>query len=183
MILMSGTENNYVGVFSHKFPFKTGLSKDMVNHLIEGEDVDVISFCQQVFRDKQGKSFRYLEFTEIVHPGFREGFDYLCSHLELTVAEPKCVIYSGQWVAKQLVYERYVKEILIPAMDFMETDDKMKQLAWKDSQYDKRGGLKPEVLKKYTGLDYYPMACFLLERLPSIVIDNWNLTFKVKTTI
>lgn len=99
------------------------------------------------------------------------------------MSEPKCVIYSNQWVAKEDVYKRYVREILIPAMNYMETDEQMKRYAWRDSQYDKKGGLKLEELKKYTGLDYYPMACFLLERLPSIVIDNWNLSWKIKTEI
>ena len=176
-------KTKYIGVFSHKFPLKTGLSKEMVHYLIKDEDVDVISFCIQEFKDKLGRAYKYLQFTEIVHPGFTEGFTYLCNYLGLEVKEPKCVIYSGQWVAKKEVYMRYVNEVLIPAMDYMETDITMKQYAWKDSQYDKRGGLEKNTLKQYTGLDYYPMACFLLERLPSIVVDNWNLIFKIKTSV
>lgn len=174
---------NYTGVFSWKFPLKTGLTKEMVYFLIKHEDVDVISFCVQEFHGKSGKSYKYLEFTEIVHPGFTEGFTYLCNYLGLEVKEPRCVIYAGQWVAKEEVYKKYVNEILIPAMDFMETDDKMKRYAWRDSQYDKKGGLKKEELKKYTGLDYYPMACFLLERLVSVWIDNTGLTWKIKHEI
>ena len=174
----------YIGVFSHKFPLKTKLSADMVEYLIKDEDVDVINFCKyQTFSDRKGNSFKYLKFTEIVHPGFMEGFKYLCDFLGLVVSEPKCVIYSNQWVAKEDVYKRYVREILVPAMNYMEEDEKMKRYAWKDSKYSERGGLKKELLKEYTGLDYYSMHTFMLERLPSIVIDNWNLTWKIKTEI
>ena len=175
--------NNYTGVFSWKFPLKTGLSKEMVHFLTKNEDVDVISFCGQEFKDKSGRVYKYLQFTEIVHPGFNEGFTYLCNYLGLEVKEPRCIIYSGQWVAKEEVYKKYVNEILIPAMDYMESDSKMKEYAWMDSQYDERGGMSKDKLKELTELDYYPMGIFLLERLPSIVIDNWNLTFKIKNQI
>lgn len=174
---------NYTGVFSHKFPLKTGLTKEMVHFLIKDEDVDVISFCEQEFKNKLGKVYKYLEFTEIVHPGFIEGFTYLCDYLGLEVKEPRCVIYAGQWVAKDEIYKRFVNEILIPAMNYMESDSKMKEYAWKDSEYNKRAGLKQPQLKQLTGLDYYSFHTFFLERLPSIVVDNWNLTFKIKNQI
>lgn len=169
---------NYTGVFSWKFPHKTGLSKEMVYHLIKDETVDVISFCNQEFRAKDGRAFKYLEFTEIVHPGFMEGFNILCDYLGLKVQEPRCVIYSNFWVAKPELYKEYVNTILVPAIEFLERPEN-KWFAWKDSGYHKKGGLKPEVLKQYTGLDYYPMACFLLERLVSVWIDNKNLSFKI----
>lgn len=175
--------SNYTGVFSWKFPQKTGLSKEMIHYLIKDETVDVISFCVQEFKGKSGRAYKYLEFTEIVHPGFMEGFKYLCGFLGLSVSEPKCVIYSGQWVAKKEVYKAYVDEVLIPAINFMESDSKMYEYAWKDSGYNKRAGLKQPELKQLTGLDYYPMATFLLERLPSIWIDNKKLTFKIKNKI
>lgn len=175
--------SNYVGVFSYKFPLKTGLSKEIVHYLIKDETVDVISFCPQEFRGKSGKAYKYLEFTQIVHPGFIEGFTYLCKHLGLEVKEPRCVIYSGQWVAKEEIYSRYVNEVMIPAIDYMENDPKMREYAWMDSEYNKRAGLKGEELKKYTGLNYYPMACFFLERLVSVWIDNIGLTWKIKHEI
>lgn len=170
--------NNYTGVFSWKFPMKTGLSADMVNHLIKDETVDIISFCQQQFVTKQGKAFKYLEFTEIVHPGFMQGFNILCDYLGLKVQEPKCVVYSNFFLAKEEIYKEYVNTILVPAVEFLEREEN-KWFAWKDSGYQNRGGLKPEQLKKYTGLDYYPMMIFLLERLMSIWIDNRELTYKI----
>lgn len=169
----------YTGVFSYKFPTKTGLSADMVHYLIKDEDVDVISFCVQEFKARDGRAFKYLEFTEIVHPGFMEGFNILCDYLNLKVQEPKCVIYSNFWVAKQNLYEEYVNTILVPAMEFLDREEN-KWFAWKDSGYK---GLSKEDLKKYTGLDYYPLSIFLLERLPSIWVDNKGLSFKIKTKL
>lgn len=166
--------NNYTGVFSHKFPFKTGLSKEMVYHLIKNETVDVISFCGQEFKTKAGQVYKYLEFTELVHPGFMEGFKLLCNHFNFKVEEPHCVIYSNFWVAKEEVYKEYV-EILKEAVDFLHTPE-MKEFLWKDSNYK---GLSKEDLKQYTGLEYYPMGVFLLERLPSIWVDNTNKSFKI----
>lgn len=175
--------SNYVGVFSYKFPMKTGLSKEMIHYLIKDETVDVISFCPQRFVGKSGKAYKYLEFTQIVHPNFMQGFTHLCKHLGLEVKEPRCVIYSGQWVAKEEIYSRYVNEVMIPAIDYMETDPKMREYAWMDSEYNKRAGLKQPQLKQLTGLDYYSYHTFFLERLPSIVIDNWNLSFKIKNQL
>ncbi len=171
---MTGS-SNYTGVFSHKFPLKTGLSKDMVHYLIKNEDVDVISFCQQEVKGKSGRAYKYLEFTEIVHPGFRQGFDILCNHLGLIVQEPKCVIYSNFWVAKPEVYHEYISTILIPAVEFLEREES-KWFTWKDSGYK---GLPKDQLKIHTELDYYPMITFLTERLPSVWIDNKGLTFKI----
>lgn len=176
--MKNGSENNYTGVFSWKFPLKTGLSKEMVHHLIKDETVDVISFCGQEFKAKDGRAFKYLEFTEIVHPGFMEGFNILCDYLGFKVQEPRCVIYSNFWVAKHEIYVDYVNNTLIPAIEFLEREEN-KWFTWRDAGYDKKGGLKKEDLKKYTGLDYYPMIIFLLERLPSIWVDNKNLTFKI----
>ena len=175
-------KTNYTGVFSHKFPLKTGLSKDMVHFLIKDLDVDVISFCHQEFRAKDGKAFKYLEFTEIVHPGFREGFNITCDYLGLKVQEPKCVVYSNFWLAKSEIYKEYVKTILEPAIEFLEREEN-RWFAWKDSQYGKNGGLKQPDLKNYTGLDYYPLVTFIIERLPSIWIDNKGLTYKIITKL
>ena len=166
---------NYTGVFSWKFPTKTGLSKEMVYYLIKDETVDVISFCDQKFVGKSGKVYKYLEFTEIVHPGFTQGFNILCDYLGLKVQEPRCVIYSNFWVAKSEVYKEYVETILKPAVEFLERPEN-KWFAWKDSGYK---GLPKDKLKEYTELDYYPLVVFLLERLPSIWIDNKGLTFKI----
>lgn len=168
-------KTKYTGVFSHKFPLKTGLSKEMVYFLIKDETADVVSFCQQQFVGKSGKAYNYLEFTDIVHPGFKQGFVLLCGHLGFEIKEPKCVIYSNFWVGKSDIYRRYIDEVLNPAITFLESSE-MKPYSWMDSKYK---GLPKDQLKQYTGLDYYPMLPFLLERLPSVWIDNKGLTFKI----
>ena len=49
---------------------------------------------------------------------------------------------------------------------------KYKTEAWEDSGYK---ALTSERLKQVTGLDYYPMHTFILERLLSVWIDNKEL--------
>jgi hypothetical protein len=165
---MEGT--NYIGYFSWKFPYKTGLSKDMVYHFIKNEDVDVISFCHPL--DKP-----YLEFTESHHPGFMALFTRLCVRLGLEVKEPKCLIYSNFFVAKPHIYREYINECVLPALKILE-EEEFKDV-WNNSSY---RGLGPN-LKQTTGLDYYPFHIFLIERLISIWIDNKGLSWKVKTKI
>lgn len=177
--LVPTSTGKYTGVLSHKFPFKTGLSIEMVDYLLKDETADVVSFCHQEFKGKSGTSYKYLEFTEIVHPGFKLGFTKLCGHLGFQIREPKCVIYSNFWVTKSDIYKKYVNEILIPAIKFLESEE-MKPYSWMDSKYK---GLSPSVLKQYTGLDYYPMIVFLLERLPSMWVDNAGLTFSIKNKL
>lgn len=161
----------YVGIFSWKFPMKTGLSKPHVYYLLKREDVDIISFCNQIPN--------YLAWTEKQHPGFMVLFRALCSHLGLKVAEPKCVIYSNFFVAKKPVYKAY-SEILDKAIEWLERPD-IKPIVMKDATY--KAGLSKEKLKSYTGLDHYTYHTFLLERLISVYIDNMNLSFKVKNKI
>lgn len=149
---------------------KTGLSKDMVAYLIKDEDVDIISFVPHIPN--------YLQWTEKQHSGFMLRFNLLCNHLGLEVKEPACVIYSNFFVAKEDVYRRYVREIIKPGIDFME---KNKELYYADANY--KSGLLADKLKQFTGLDHYPFTTFVLERLISVVIDNWNLSWKTKTKI
>lgn len=163
---------DYIGVFSWKFPMKTQLNKDQVWWLIKDEDVDVISFVPHISN--------YLAWTEHQHPGFLPLFTSLCKQLGLKIKEPECVIYSNFFVAKRPVYIRYVDEILIPSIEWMERPD-IKPLVIQDAKY--KSGLNHTDLKKYTGLDHYPFTTFLLERLISVVIDNWNLTWKTKRLI
>ena len=49
---------------------------------------------------------------------------------------------------------------------------KYKKEAWEDSGYK---ALTSERLKQVTGLEYYPMHTFILERLLSVWIDNKEL--------
>lgn len=165
-------DDEYLGIFSHKFPFKSGLFKKKLYWLLKNNpNFDIYGLCPQKLRGQ------YLDFSETVHPGFKELFYPLCEDLGLKVKEPKNIIYSNFVIMKTSIYENYVNNIIKPAIYLLET--KYKDLAWKDSNYK---GLPKNQLKLYTELDYYPMIPFVLERLISIFIDN-NNNFKFKQLI
>lgn len=138
----------------------------MVARILSESTEDVISFCHQ--------HPNYLAWTDKIHPGFLELFVPLCMELGIKVKEPKCTVYASQFVAKHQVYADYRNLCLVPAMDLLESD-KYKGV-WKDSTY---RGLPPQILKALTGLGYYPMHTFVLERLMSVWIDHQGLSFKV----
>lgn len=160
---------DYLGIFSWKFPSKTGVFKKKLFWLMKNNpDADVYILCNQVF--KEG----YLEFTEKYHPGFKDIFYPLCEDLGLKVEESKFPIYSNFFIMKTELYKDYVNTIIKPAIELLET--KYKDLAWRDAQY--LSGLKQETLKEFTGLDYYTFHTFVLERLVNQYVSNKNLTFK-----
>lgn len=161
---------SYLGYFSHKFPHKTGFYKKYVEEILDNEDSDVVIFCKQISN--------YFEWTEKQHPGFMDLFIKVCQKLKLVIPPEYPVIYSNFFAAKAKVYKEYV-EVLKRAIDIMETDPEIKDLAWKDANY--KTGLNSEDLKKYTGLDHYTFHTFILERLISVWIINKGLTYAVYT--
>ena len=161
--------DKYLGIFSHKFPFKTGLFKKKLYWLLENNpDFDIYGLCPQY--NLKGK---YLNFTEKAHPGFKELFYPLCKDLGLEVKEPEYVIYGNFVIMKTSIYKDYVNNIIKPAIYLLET--KYKDLAWKDSNYK---GLPKDQLKLYTELNYYPFFTFVLERLLNMYINNNGFKFK-----
>lgn len=162
-------EEDYLGIFSWKFLFKTAVFKNKLFWLLDNnQGFDCYSFCN--FKFKQG----YLNFTEAYHPGFKNIFLPLCEELGLQVSEPQIPIYSNFFVLRTELYKDYVETVIKPAIELLET--KFKDLAWKDAKY--ISGLKKDELKKYTGLDHYTYHTFVLERLINQYITNKNLTLK-----
>ena len=161
----------YLGIFSYKFPQKTGIFKKKLEWLLnKNPDFDVYGLCDQRLKGK------YLQFSDKVHLNFLKLFIPLCKDLGLNPIEPNFVIYSNYFICKTEIYRQFVEEIIKPAVYLLET--KYKDLAWKDSHYK---GLSKDQLKLYTGLDYYPMFTFVLERLLNMYINNNKFKFKQLT--
>ena len=162
VILNTEIVNEYTGFFSWKFRAKTGMNKRVLFNLLTDNhywNYDVINLCETLPKP-------YLEFSEENHKGFMELFTNLCADLGLKVSEPKHTIYSNFFIAKKEVFIEYQK-LLKKAVELLETN--YKKEAWADSGYN---ALKKDHLKEVTGLDYYPMHTFILERLLSVWIDN-----------
>lgn len=165
VILNIKPEKDWVGVFSWKFPLKTGIPKVKVLQILDKyrkSNVQCINFCPKLNQP-------YLKFTESQHKGFMSIFNPLCKDLGLVVKEPSNVIYSNFFVLRPDVFKEYQK-LLTRAITLLET--KYKDKVWKNAGYK---GLDPKSLKEKTGLDYYTFHTFLLERLISIWIDKINI--------
>lgn len=89
--------------------------------------------------------------------------------------EVKHPIYENAFVAKRDIYVYYVRNCLIPVMDFMRDNP----VFFADSGYAvKKERTDPESVKQYravSGRQDWPLAPFLLERLFSIYINDLNL--------
>ena len=162
VILNTEIVSDYTGFFSWKFRAKTGMNKRVLFNLLTDNhywNYEVINLCEPLPKP-------YLEFSETNHPGFMELFTAICGDLGLKVSEAKHTIYSNFFIAKKEVFIAY-QNLLRQAVELLE--GKYKEQAWNDSGYK---ALTSERLKEVTGLDYYPMHTFILERLMSVWIDN-----------
>lgn len=110
------------------------------------------------------------------HPGFWETISQLWEKLGLKMPlETDRPIYQNHFVAEASIYKRYVGEFLKPAMDIVLKDEHLNRLMMQDSHYGKlvQGDIKS--VKAKLGLDYYPMAPFVLERCPSLWLKMHNI--------
>jgi hypothetical protein len=159
----------YTGIFSHRFPLKSGYYKKYVEQILDEEDVDVIVFCKQIPN--------YIQWSAKQHPGLGNVLQTILDKLGIELTkEPTVTVYSNFFVAKTEVYREYAK-FLKSAIYLMEHDPEIKGLVSMDAQY--HSGLSKEDLKLYTGLDYYTFHTFVLERLMSIWIDHKGLTYSI----
>lgn len=163
----------YVGIFSWKFAYKTKISEREIYNEIDNKH-DLYIFIRPYF--KSGED--YFKFSEKIHKGLLYLLQILCDKLNLTYTDdPEHIVYSNFIVFDVKMYKTFVNSVIKPAILLLETE--LKELAWQNSNY---RGLAPNILQQYTGLDYYPMHTFVLERLMSIYLHN-NKHIKVKNCI
>lgn len=165
------SDYNYVGIFSWKFPNKTTFSEREVYYNIDNEH-DVYTFVHNRF--KTGKE--YFDYSENFHGNLLSVLEKLCSKLNIIYTDsPQYVMYSNFYVAKYEILKDYVYNYIIPSIELLETE--FKEDAWRNSKY---MNLSKADLLKYTGLDYYPMHSFILERMFSLYLHNHqNLKVKI----
>lgn len=178
-------DNRYFGILPPKFVEKKDwINKNHSHHLINADEKkmidlssehctkksiiksDIIAFTHQIILDPITKiSWMHknidIYFKEIMS---KIGYDW-----KPTIFEH--VIYSNLFIAKSEIYERFVKEMLSPAMDVMM---EMPEL-FKDSGYPKR--LSKELQEKFN-CEHYPYHSFICERMISYYIHIHNLNCK-----
>jgi hypothetical protein len=152
-----------------KMRWYIGRPREITEELLNS-DYEVMSFT------KNTKYHNMIAAADRWHPGFRDTMSKLCSSIGAKMPnEVKIPIYQNHFSAKREIYQDYVRSYLIPAMEVMKNDPEISKLARVNSKYselDKSSPEKLKSLKEKIGIDYYPMAPFLLERLFSIYVHN-----------
>lgn len=162
--LVRNTKTEKICVTSWKLRQKFKYSFFIANNFTEDHlkgDYDVLSLT------RNSKDHRMLRAAENWHPGFMEIMTKLWSRLGFRMpTEVRSPINHNYFSAKTEIYREYIEKLLRPAMEFMENDTELFKLCIQDSKYtalEKTANV--ENIKKYLGLDYYPMFPFICERL------------------
>ncbi len=160
-------EEEYLGIFSHKFHVKTGIMrKKLMLYLQNSPGYDFYSFSKYVGI----KDFRP-NFENESHPGFSDIFIPICKDLDLPTDFRNDLVYENFFITKTEIYKDYVNNIIKPAIELLET--KYKELAWRNAVY-----MPNKNLFNDTGLEHYTFHTFILERLVNQFILKNNYTLK-----
>lgn len=120
--------------------------------LLKGKP-DVMSFQRHIGHDP-------ISFADRFHPSFSKYFKYIMEKAgyNWTPTHFDNVFYCNYFVAKSEIYERYVKEMLVPCMDIMQDMPELME----NSKYPK---LLPENLQREFNINHYPYHAFICERM------------------
>lgn len=171
--VVEASEAEKIGVCSWKLREKqrwnVGSYREITKDLIES-DYKVLSFT------KNSGYHRMLQAAEVWHEGFNESLKIILN--KIGIAKPDEVdspINNNHFMAEKSIFKDYVREYLRPAMAVMKDDQQCHELAMKDSGYlrlVRMNAATPDELVNKLGVNYYPMAPFLLERLFPIYCHN-----------
>ena len=165
----------YLGIFSWKFPLKTGFSKNILyktlNHY-KYKDYDLINVGKSYWKDTR----EFLQFSYKYHPKLQELLKKVLVHLNKDIyPDDNNYTYSNFFIMKADLWKDYVENWVKPALEFMENDPEY----FEDAKY--ITGLPTNKLQELTGLDHYTYHTFVLERLILYFIADKKL--KVKSVI
>jgi hypothetical protein len=170
------SESEYFGVFSANFKYKMTVSKDSKkinpNLIFQSLDTDVVSF----FRNHKNKNV--VNKADVFHPGFKRALNNILKAIGFEVdleKDTRFTVYQNHFIAKSHIYEQYVKELLIPAMNEMcnKANKELQNIIWQDSNYHKKKTMSDK-LKKEMGVPYYPYHTFICERLFSVFLNKYT---------
>jgi hypothetical protein len=159
----------YLGVFSWKFPIKTGFSKNILYKSLshyKHKEYDFLNLSKSYWKNTS----EYLHFSYKNHPKLQELLKKLLVHLGKDVHPDRDnYTYSNFFLMKTDLWKDYIENWVKPAIEFMDNDPEY----FEDAIY--TTGLSSEKLKELTGLDYYTYHTFVLERLILFYVTNKQL--------
>lgn len=169
-------ETDYFGVFSGNFKHKMTVTRDSQKYspqiILNSLDTDVVSF----FRGHQNKNV--VNKAELFHPGFKRALINTLNAIGFEVdleKDTRFTVYQNHFIARSDIYEKYVNELLEPAIKEMcnTANKELQNIIWQDSNYHKKKTM-PDKLKKELGVPYYPYHTFICERLFSIFLNKYT---------
>ena len=161
--------DGYLGIFSWKFSQKTGLTRELLNKILtrfQFKKYDFIDIARNQLNGQQ-----YMLFTELSHPGILERIKEVCSIIGLNYTDnPKITNYSNFFIMKSEYYKEFIEDYIKPAIQYIESKPERFMI---DAQY--KTGLPAEKLLELTGLPYYTLETFILERLILFYVEDKKL--------
>lgn len=170
--LVPRTDSDFIGVLSWRLSRKRGdmyrlHDKSLTLDKLRGETYDIAILTPRGHRDIRQK-FMHWHRSEGAERALKE-FDKFIKMPE----EVEHAIYENHFIAKREIYQEYVKDCLIPAINFME---ERKEIFMADAGYiNRKSGKEKELMFKKLaewGKVDYPIAPFILERLFSMWINK-----------
>lgn len=153
----------------NKLKWNPFLQRELTQEILDS-DYEVLSFTRNTNRHQM------LRAADAWHNGFTEIFDKILARIGVKrTFELKIPIYQNHFSAKLHIYQDYVNRYLLPVMDLISNDKEINDMAMRDANYTKLKRGKSGNLQKFLGIDFYPIAPFLLERLFSVYVQNHGI--------
>lgn len=169
-IVSRDNNKDYIGIFSWKFPNKTGIIKNILYKTLlhkKYNEYDFISLSRSYWSTTKD----YLNFSYQHHPKLEVLLKRVLEHLNKPYEFAKeNYVYSNFFIMKKENWVDYVENWVKPALEFMENDPEYSENANYTS------GLPADKLKELTGLDHYTYHTFVLERLIVFYVHQKQLS-------
>lgn len=167
--IVSSFEGEKLAVCSWKLSQKVRLIHPVTQNVINS-NYEILSFT------RNSRNHRMLAMANQWHPEFITVLDKLWQKIGLKrPPEAKNPIYQNHFAAKREIYEDYVRNFLLPAMELTVNDGEIREMMLKPSGYGKltkHADLKS--VRAKLGLNDYPLCPFILERCPSLFFQMRN---------
>lgn len=153
-------KEEYYGFLSWKYPFKTGLYKNILYKMLEQKqfkEYDVINLNRRFWSSTE----KYLEFSYKQHPKLEEILLKVLSNLGRDYVYSNNYTYSNFYLMKKDLWVDYLENWIVPSLNYMENE------IWDEVNVDAnyKTGISKEELIENTGLEFYNYVTFVLERL------------------
>lgn len=187
-LVMGGSHlgSDYFGVVSYKLREKIGHmkgdswknTKNIANTSVtefttEQFEIELYRHCPDAMSYQRHVSHDPIIVADSFHHGFRKYWNYIMDQIgyRWLPTNFEDVFYCNYFVAKTHIYERYVKEMLAPAMKVMDTMPELNGNANYPMPY-------PEHLNGKLKFDHWTFHAFICERMFSYFANIHNLDCK-----